>query len=158
MGERAMSPANVKDVAQIVLQERPDEFLELLTRELRIPPEQVTRVRPQLEKMHFNLRRALVDRLGEILKDTGLDTVVLSHPGADHKLIAEAKQHLLNELLLQETPMVSPYPMTPELRAWALSLDTEEEILAGLREARTQNGPELGEAVRRIEQELAQGE
>ena len=56
---------------------------------------------------------------------------------------------------LQKKPApVAPVPLTPELREWALRQYTEEEIVAGLQEARQQNGPELNETVRRLEQEL----
>jgi hypothetical protein len=60
--------------------------------------------------------------------------------------------------LQKESTPVSPLPLTPELREWALRQHTEEEIAAGLQEAREQNGPELKKAVRRLEQELQERE
>ena len=68
--------------------------------------------------------------------------------------MSEAKQHFPDDVPDKEPESVSPLHLTPELREWARSLDTEEEIVAGLQEAREQNGPELKEAIRRLEQKL----
>ena len=153
-----MHQANVKDVVRIVLEDRPDAFLELVARELNISPEQINQVRLRLEEMHDSLRRALVDRLTEILKDRHLDMVILTHPNVDRLLTAEVKQHFLKDLLREEPTSAAPVALTPELRAWALRQNTEAEVVAGLQEARMESGPELREAIRRFEQELTEGE
>ncbi len=46
--------------------------------------------------------------------------------------------------------------LTPEVREWALRQFTEEEIIASLREVWQHSGPELGELIRELEQELGQ--
>jgi hypothetical protein len=43
---------------------------------------------------------------------------------------------------------------TCKIREWALQQFTEEEIVAGLKEARAHRGPELGQLIQEIEQEL----
>src|SRR5689334_4256903 len=43
-------------------------------------------------------------------------------------------------------------PLPPEVRQWALSQHTEEEIVAALREVREKQGPELGELIHELEQ------
>ena len=48
--------------------------------------------------------------------------------------------------------------LTPEIRALALAQHTEEEIVAGLREARQTGGPELGDVIHELELELSQRE
>jgi hypothetical protein len=42
--------------------------------------------------------------------------------------------------------------LPPEVRQWALSQHTEEEIVAALREVREKGGPELGELIHELEQ------
>jgi len=149
-----MSQASVKDIAGIVLEDRPDAFVELMARELSISPEQFATVRPRLEEMHHHLRQTFIDRLEDILEDRHLDMIILTHLDCDHTQIAQIKQHFLNDLLENEPTPVCPVPLPPQLREWALRQHTEEEIVAGLQEAREQNGPELKEAVRRLEEEL----
>jgi hypothetical protein len=48
--------------------------------------------------------------------------------------------------------------LTPELREWVLRQHTDEEVSAGLREAKEQNGPDLGELIRELEQEVKASE
>jgi hypothetical protein len=153
-----MPPIRVEDLARVVLEDSPEAFLELMVRELGIPPEHLSRVRGRLEKMHDSLHQRFVHQMKEILKDRHLDILVLSHHGADHDRISEIKQHLYNDLLQKEPTPVATLPLTPELQQWAQRQHTEEEIVAGLREAREQNGPELNEVVRRLEQELRERE
>jgi hypothetical protein len=44
--------------------------------------------------------------------------------------------------------------LTAQLRQWALHQYTEEEVVAGLREARENPGPELGDLIQEMEQGL----
>jgi hypothetical protein len=72
----------------------------------------------------------------------------------DKRTLEEVKQHLLDDLLQKEPSPVAPVALTAELREWALRQHSEAEIVAGLQEAREQNGPELKQAIRRLEKEL----
>jgi hypothetical protein len=49
-------------------------------------------------------------------------------------------------------------PITPELWAWALRQHSDEEVIAGLREAKEQGGPELGELIHELEHEVQTSE
>jgi hypothetical protein len=49
-------------------------------------------------------------------------------------------------------------PLTPEVREWALRQHSDEEVIAGLREAKEQGGPELGALIHELEQEVQTSE
>ena len=149
-----MQPERVEDVAKTVLDDRPDAFLDFVARVLDLSPEQLSRVQQRLQEMHDDLRRTFVSQFKEVLRERNLDVVFLSRPDGDHAAMAEVKQHFISKLLQRRAPAPSPMPLTPELREWARGLHTEAEIVAGLQEARRENGPELSEAIRRLEQGL----
>jgi hypothetical protein len=44
-------------------------------------------------------------------------------------------------------PAFKNIPLTPEIREWALRQHTDDEVIAGLREAKEQGGPELCELI-----------
>jgi hypothetical protein len=54
--------------------------------------------------------------------------------------------------------VVRPHLLPPDLKEWALRQYSEAEILAGLQEVRQQKGPELGEIIQELEQELTDRE
>jgi len=72
-------------------------------------------------------------------------------PPARSEILAAFPSRVSDLLALGETEL------TPELRAWALAQDTEEEIVAGLREVRATGGLEFRDLLEKLEQELPQG-
>jgi hypothetical protein len=48
--------------------------------------------------------------------------------------------------------------LTPELREWALKQASAEEIVTGLKQAREEGGPELGELIKELEQGMPSSE
>jgi hypothetical protein len=54
-------------------------------------------------------------------------------------------------------PAFKNMPLIPELRDWALRQHTDAEVLAGLREAKEQDGPELGALIHELNRRGADG-
>jgi hypothetical protein len=51
-------------------------------------------------------------------------------------------------------PAMKTTPLTPEVRNWALRQHTDEEVIAGLQEAKEEAGPELADLIYELEQEI----